>query len=70
MSKRGNGEGTIYRRADGTWSGQISVYVGGRRCRPTVYGATQREVQDKLKTLRRDAEHGRPVVGRKPTLSE
>jgi hypothetical protein len=33
--KRGNGEGTIYQRQDGTWCTQITVYVDGKRKRPT-----------------------------------
>jgi integrase len=27
MSKRGNGEGSIYRRKDGRWVGQYLVYT-------------------------------------------
>jgi hypothetical protein len=46
--KRGNGEGTIYRRPDGRWCTQITVYVNGKRKRPTLYGKTRKEVADKL----------------------
>jgi integrase len=46
--KRGNGEGTIYQRPDGTWCTQITVYVGGKRKRPTLYGKSRKEVANKL----------------------
>lgn len=52
--KRGAGEGTIFRRADGRWSGTISIGFrpDGRRDRRTVYGASQTEVQKKLDELK------------------
>lgn len=46
--KRGNGEGTIYQRSDGTWCGQYTVYVAGKRKRKTLYGKTRKEVAAKL----------------------
>lgn len=51
---RSNGEGTIYRRADGRW-GATLTFAGGRR--HTVYAPTQAEVKAKFKALieRRDA---------------
>ena len=54
MSKRrGRGEGSIYQRPDKSWV--ASVYVGcngaGKRLRKTVYGATKKEVQEKLAKL-------------------
>lgn len=47
MSKRMNGEGTIYKRADGRWC--AAYYVGIKR--KFLYGKSQREVKYKLKTL-------------------
>ena len=46
--KKGNGEGTIYQRADGTWCTQITMYADGKRKRPTLYGKARKEVADKL----------------------
>lgn len=45
MSKRrGNGEGSIYLRPDGTWCGQVQIkYAAGEIKRKTVYGNTQGE---------------------------
>jgi hypothetical protein len=43
--RRGNQEGTIYKRKDGRWCAQVSV--NGRRL--TRYGKTQGEVREWLK---------------------
>lgn len=52
-SRRGNGEGTIYERPDGTWAAQLSLGYdeNGKRKRRMVYGKTKKEVQDKLTKL-------------------
>ena len=51
--KRGNGEGTIVRRPDGRWMGQLMVGYGpdGKPRRRTVYGRTRQEVAAKLAEL-------------------
>jgi len=48
--RRGNGEGSIFQRADGRWSAEIAVGYNaeGKRQRRTIYGATKRAVQDEL----------------------
>lgn len=53
MSRRTNGEGSVYKRADGRWGGAIYVYnrTGGRQ-RRQVYGRTKSEVIAKLSALR------------------
>ncbi len=53
--KRANGEGTVFRRNDGRWQGQITLPALGlqRTTRKTVYGRTQREVLDKLRDLQK-----------------
>ncbi len=56
--KRGNGEGTIYRRPDGRWCTQITVYVNGRRKRQTLYGRTRKEVAEKLAKATADRDGG------------
>jgi integrase len=56
MVRRGQGEGSIYRDADGKWRGFIDLgYVNGRRRRKYVRGRTRREVAAKL----RDAANAR-----------
>jgi integrase len=61
--KRGNGEGSIYKRADGRWVGMISLGPGAAtsqvrdpqkksvRKRKVVYGKTRKEVAEKLQGL-------------------
>lgn len=49
--KKGNGEGTIYKRKDGLWAGQITVGKNpetGKPIRPTFYGKTRKEVSDQI----------------------
>jgi hypothetical protein len=50
------GEGSIYRRRDGRWCGQLSV--GGRR--RYVYGRSREEVLAKLAALREGGRQGLP----------
>jgi integrase len=58
--RRGRGEGSVFERDDGQWVGSVSLgYTkSGKRKRKTVYGATKREVMDKLDRLRGDARAG------------
>lgn len=69
--RRGNGEGSIYQRANGRWEAVITIgYNGqGKRVRRTVYGWSKKEVQDKLTELQSKkldgslAETGKITVG-------
>jgi integrase len=54
LTKRGNGEGSVYQRRDGRWEASIAV-DGFRR---SYYGRTRREAQLKLATARRSREDG------------
>ena len=47
MGRRG--EGTVYRRRDGRWSGQIRRPDGVRQ---TVYGRTEEEARERLADVR------------------
>jgi integrase len=55
--RRGRGEGGVFQRADGLWVGTISLGYAdsGRRKRRTVYGATKKEVMDRLDRFRSEA---------------
>lgn len=44
--RRANGEGSIYKRSDGTWCAQYTDYTGKKRY---LYAKTQQAVKDKLK---------------------
>lgn len=52
MSRRANGEGSIYQRKDGRWTGAVYVLNrdGGRQ-RRQVYGRTRAEAADKVADL-------------------
>ena len=59
MSRRANGEGTIFRRQDGRWCAQVYLTTtNGRRKRVIVYGRTRPEVREKMTALQRDMDRG------------
>ena len=70
--RRGRGEGAIYQRADGQWCSSISLGFSpdGKRIRPTVYGDTKQQVQQKLEDLRLKARGVQPLVAEKITVAE
>src|SRR5215469_9807747 len=53
--KRGNGEGTIYKRADGRWEAQMTLPSGKRK---PYYGKTRAEAAAKLAAAIRDKDRG------------
>ncbi|WP_273325139.1 tyrosine-type recombinase/integrase [Vallitalea guaymasensis] len=58
--RRGNGEGTITKRSDGRYMGQISFKdpVTGKTKRKTVYGKTQKEAMEKLNKIKYEIQTG------------
>ncbi len=70
--RRGRQEGSIYQRADGTWTASISLgYDGnGKRRRRVVYGATKKEVQDELRKLQEQAGNGQLPEAQKLKVSQ
>lgn len=67
MARRGHGEGTVFRRADGRWAASLRLEDGGRKW---VYGQTKQEVQRKLAALRRTVEDGLPVTPERGTVAD
>lgn len=65
-SKRVMGRGRIYRRANGTWAGEITV--DGRRS--TAYAPTHAECVDKLQALQATVAGGLPAVDQRGTLGK
>ena len=53
MAKKGNNEGSIRRRPNGTWEGHYTDGVNeeGKQIQRSVYGKTKKEVADKLHTI-------------------
>ena len=61
--KRGQGEGSIYKRADGRWAAAINLgYENGKLKRKTFYGATREEVKSKLVAALNDQQKGLPIL--------
>lgn len=60
MAKRSNGEGSIYRRNDGRWVGELTIE--GRQ-RKFVYGKTQKIVRDKLQAAVQEKQQGIVLTG-------
>ena len=59
VGKRANGEGSVFKRADGKWAAEVSYRdeLGSLR-RRTVYGSTQAEARTKQRTLREAVRNG------------
>jgi integrase len=70
MGKRGNGEGSITRRKNGSWCAQYTVYTAEGRKRKTLYGKTRQEVAAKLAKALSDREGGLVFDAENQTVSE
>src|SRR6266851_1614848 len=66
MARRGRGEGTVYRRADGRW--EAAFGFGGRRQR--YVARSQRDVRIKLTAARRALEQGIVLSGSSQRVEE
>lgn len=67
--RRSRGEGSIFKREDGTWCGSITLGVlDGKRRRKFVYGKTRKEVAEKLQALQR--QHAAGITFTKLTVKE
>ena len=63
MNQRANGEGSIYRRADGRWTAAHYVLrPDGTRVRRAVYGKSRKDVADQLSTLITKTRAGLPLA--------
>ena len=71
IRRNANGEGGVYRRADGRWEGKFFVNTpDGRRKRVSVYGDTEREALDELNRLRDQQRRGIPVATTTLTVAD
>lgn len=70
--KRGQGEGTISKREDGTWWGRITVGVDsdGKQKRKAFYGKTKAEVRKKMVAAQNDLNNGVYVEPSKLTVGQ
>nr|DAP74272.1 MAG TPA: Integrase [Caudoviricetes sp.] len=72
MAKRGQGEGTISKRPDGTWWARITVgrTPDGKQKRKAFYGKTRKEVQEKLTAALNDVNTGTYIEPSKMTVAQ
>lgn len=72
MAKRGQGEGTISKRPDGTWWGRLPMGYdeNGKRKRKAFYGKTQKEVQQKMNAAKAELDKGTYIEPSKMTVGE
>lgn len=69
--RRGKGEGSITRLADGRWQARIDLgFVGGKRKRKAFYAKTRREVVEKLKKALALQERGALVLDERQTVKQ
>jgi integrase len=68
--KRGNNEGSIYRRKNGTWAAQYTVWTAEGRKRRSMSGKTRAEVSRKLTEAMADRDGGLLYDAGKLTIVE
>jgi integrase len=71
VGRRGKGEGSIYRRGDGTWVASLDLgYIDGKRKRKVAYAKTRREAAAKLKELQRQVDEGVNLAAERQTVEQ
>ena len=70
MARRGHGEGSIYRDADGSWRAALSLSPEEGGGRKYFRGQTRQEVQRKLAAARRAQEDGLGQVPERQTVAQ
>ncbi|MDR1914913.1 MAG: site-specific integrase [Clostridiales bacterium] len=70
--RRGNNEGTVAKRADGTWWARITICTdkGGKQVRKAFYAKTRQEVQRKMNSALNDLNKGNYIEPSKMTVSQ
>lgn len=66
-TRRGHGEGSIYQRKDGRWSGHITLENGKRKL---FYGKTRKEVQDKVNDALYEQKQGTLTTGKQQSMKQ
>ena len=69
--KRGQNEGSIYKRRDGRWEAMLNLgWKDGRRLRRSFYGATRAAVQEQLLKALHERDQGLPVAVERQTTGQ
>lgn len=71
MTKRANGEGSLYQRSDGKWCASVRFEdpTTGEKDRKTFYGRTKTEARAKMKEARTRIDSGGPVRDSSATVA-
>src|SRR4051794_39361019 len=71
-TRRSKGDGTIRKRADGRWEARLELGRGenGKLRVQSFYGATRREVTEKIREAQRQVEQGVSLATNKQTVQE
>jgi integrase len=67
MSRRGNNEGTIYKRKDGRWTAAVGLENGRRK---TFHGRTRQDVSAKLTAALQARQNGLALLKEKKRLDQ
>jgi hypothetical protein len=71
VRKRGQGEGSIYKRADGRWVAVLNLgYQNGKLKRKYYYGQTRSEAADQLTEALEKHRKGLPVSTERQTVEQ
>ena len=65
MSRRANGEGSIYKRADGRWCATLSLEGGNRK---SFYGKRREDVAQRLAAALKSRQDGLPQPSERQTM--
>ena len=69
--RRGQNEGSIFKRSDGRWCGIVSLgWRDGRRVRKSFYGTTACDVQGQMAKAKNDLALGLPVLVERQTVKQ
>lgn len=66
--RRGNGEGSVLQRKDGSWMGQVTLPESNKR--KTVYGKTRQEVTEKITKILAEIQSGTYIEPSRMPLSQ
>lgn len=71
MSRRSQGDGSIFQLPDGSWRGIVDLgWHGGRRRRKYVRGRTKSEVVRETQRIAREAQAEQIKLERSPSVSD
>ena len=72
MAKRGQNEGSIRKRKDGTWEARVTIGISadGKQQRKSLYGKTRQEVHNKMTDLLNNLQKGIITNPTEMTLAE